>query len=59
MSLEIFRVWISFWCLYLVGKSAGFEVLRILNLEPEVFHIAKRTLSIALYSDYFVSVILV
>lgn len=58
MNLEVFKIWISFQCLYLIGKSTGFVLGYIGSLEPEVFLIPERTLPVFLCPDYFVSVTL-
>lgn len=55
MNFEVFKIWISFQCLYLTGKSAGFVLGYIGSLEPEVFCIVKRILSISLCPDDFIS----
>lgn len=58
MNLEVFKIWISFQCISLIGKSADFVLGYIGSLEPEVLCIAKRALSVSLCPDYFVSVTL-
>lgn len=52
MNLEVFKIWISFQCIYLIGKSADFVLGYIGSLEPEVLCIAKRALSVSLCPDW-------